>query len=186
MLDSCCRFFPYVTRNDTTGCAAKTFISEMDISGETFTLGITRSYLTRHGLGPFPTEDEPTETSGMINTEAHNVFNEYQRDFRMGWFDTQLFQYALGCAAECDALCVTHTEYFDKIKTVKIGVRYEEDGKPFLLRGEKGAEQTLDLSTANVIYGFVKQSDFNTLLSVMSGLPVWMTSHGPTRHQKIM
>ena len=49
-----------------------------------------RSYATRHGVGPLPTEVTDARLVG-----EDNVFNEWQKNFRIGRFDPELINYAL-------------------------------------------------------------------------------------------
>ena len=47
---------------------------------------VTRSYMTRHGEGPFP-----EETSGMSFPDETNMPNEYQGKIRFGLIDGQVY-----------------------------------------------------------------------------------------------
>jgi adenylosuccinate synthase len=67
-------------------------------------LGVIRAYATRHGAGPFPTEDP-----GMARLlpDTDNVMNDWQRDFRVGWLDLVALRYAVASCGRVDALAVT-------------------------------------------------------------------------------
>lgn len=73
-------------------------------SEEAITLGIIRTYSTRHGNGPFVSE----ETLPFI--EPYNTTNEWQGSFRTGAFDLVATKYALKVNGGVDALVVTHTD----------------------------------------------------------------------------
>lgn len=48
---------------------------------------VTRSYMTRHGNGPFPTECNKEEISGLIGEDRTNQPNEWQGSLRYGKLD---------------------------------------------------------------------------------------------------
>lgn len=58
---------------------------------DVFKLGLTRCFPTRHGLGPFVTED--SELSGAIEDD-HNRANPWQGPLRVGWLDLVALEYA--------------------------------------------------------------------------------------------
>ena len=51
---------------------------------------VTRSYFTRHGAGHLPTECEKTKIAKYM-VDLTNHYNEFQGDFRYGYFDRDLF-----------------------------------------------------------------------------------------------
>ena len=59
---------------------------------ETIRVGILRAYGSRHGNGPFVTEDEKWKE---FITEDHNATSRWQGAFRIGAFD--LVAAAYGC-----------------------------------------------------------------------------------------
>ncbi|MBM7788285.1 adenylosuccinate synthetase [Tenggerimyces flavus] len=73
--------------------------------GGTYVLGVVRTYQTRHGAGPFPTED-PT----LRHPEPHNATGEFQGAFRLGHFDPILLRYAIASCGGVDGLAVTHLD----------------------------------------------------------------------------
>ena len=72
---------PYVTKTDTTLKNAEKLIAG---SKNVVRIGVLRAYMTRHGAGPFITEDD--WLTKMI-PDYHNSENEWQGRFRIGWFD---------------------------------------------------------------------------------------------------
>lgn len=73
-------------------------------------LGVTRTYQTRHGAGPLPTED-----AGVLVRfpERHNGYGEYQGGWRAGHLDTVLLRYAVAACGGVDGLAVTHLDARD-------------------------------------------------------------------------
>ena len=95
LLDEWRGFHPYTTWSTCTFDNALDLLSEW--GGQAVRLGVIRSYLTRHGAGPFPTEDVDLKLA-----EAHNAWGPWQEGFRRGWLDLNLLRYAIeaGCGFE--------------------------------------------------------------------------------------
>jgi adenylosuccinate synthase len=86
MLDQNHKFFPHVTRSNTGFENVKTLLGEMGRTGDdTEVVYVTRSYLTRHGRGPLPTEVYKPLYKGIVDDT--NVYNEFQEDLRFGILD---------------------------------------------------------------------------------------------------
>jgi adenylosuccinate synthase len=66
--------------------------------------GVLRAYHTRHGEGPFPSEDAGL---AALLPEPHNGEDGPAGRFRVGWFDAVLARYALAFAGPIDRLAVT-------------------------------------------------------------------------------
>ena len=66
-------------------------------------VGVLRTYATRHGAGLFPTEDK----SLPPYPNEHNKKGEYQGNFRLGYFDFPLYNYAVDCLGGIDCLALT-------------------------------------------------------------------------------
>lgn len=106
LLDKNKGFRPYVTSSDTTLNNARDLLWGFD--GKVRKIGVTRCYATRHGVGTFPTESP--EVKQFVN-EKHNVTNEYQEDFRVGWFDGNLMSSALSILdRQIDFFAVSHLD----------------------------------------------------------------------------
>ncbi|MDB5032990.1 MAG: adenylosuccinate synthase [Chlorobi bacterium] len=89
LLDEHHRFYPHVTHSRTglpnvAAIAGEIGIAELDVTY------VTRAYATRHGAGPFPTEDP-----GMSFPDPTNVPNEFQGDLRFGALDLDLMKQAI-------------------------------------------------------------------------------------------
>ena len=78
--------FPYLTPSRTTSRISAERIAARPGKTETEILYVTRSYLTRHGAGPFPTEC-PRERIGKGIRDRTNVPNPHQQTLRYGLFD---------------------------------------------------------------------------------------------------
>lgn len=90
LLDKDRGVLPHVSATDTTTTLAEEFLKRINYDGNIVRLGLTRSYMTRHGNGPLPSEVEGIQLVG-----EDNQFNEWQKNFRVGKLDYDLLKYAL-------------------------------------------------------------------------------------------
>jgi adenylosuccinate synthase len=103
LLDEWRGFHPYTTWSTTTFANAETLLAD---AGHAATrLGVVRCYLTRHGPGPFPTEDPTLEIP-----EPHNRPGSWQGAVRAGHFDAVALRYAVEIAGGVDAVALTHLD----------------------------------------------------------------------------
>ena len=68
-------------------------------------LGVTRAYLTRHGPGPFVTEDPTLELP-----EPHDRAGQWQGPVRVGHLDAVALRYAVEACGGIDAVALTHLD----------------------------------------------------------------------------
>jgi adenylosuccinate synthase len=116
LLDEAHGFHPYTTWSTTTSTNAHLFLQEFGHAKAATEIGIIRSYFTRHGPGPFPTFNSKL-TEDILASGEHNGQNEWQQDFRCGWLDLALLDYALRINGPVDGLAVTnydHLRFFHK------------------------------------------------------------------------
>lgn len=78
--------FPYLTPSRTTSLISAKRVAALPGLTRTEIVYVTRSYLTRHGAGPFPTECGREEIGENI-TDRTNVPNPHQQTLRYGLFD---------------------------------------------------------------------------------------------------
>ena len=110
---------PYVTKTDTTLKNAEELIAGS--SKMIVRIGISRAYMTRHGLGPFVTEDK--KLTEMI-PDCHNLDNEWQGKFRIGWFDLVAARYALKVAGDIDCLAITNLDRLTGLNYIPVCTSY--------------------------------------------------------------
>lgn len=127
LLDQKFGFDPFITKSNTTLVNAD-HLFENTFSREANNLGIIRAYTTRHGPGPLPTEDP---LLGKMIPEIHNGNNDWQRDFRYGWFDLVLAKYAL-CVldSEIDSLAITNVDRLNYFHSVSVCTSYIIENPP--------------------------------------------------------
>jgi adenylosuccinate synthase len=98
---------PYNTWTNTTFENADMLLDVVNVK-DRVRIGCLRSYATRHGAGPMPTEDE--SLCGVL-PEPHNTAEEFQGAFRIGWFDREATRRAVAIAGRVDTLAVSHLDY---------------------------------------------------------------------------
>lgn len=131
LLDEEYGFFPHITHSRTTCGNANEIISDFKLRAHR--MGILRLGATRHGQGPFVTEDK--ELSRKVPDE-HNIWNQWQGHFRIGWFDLVTARYALEVSRGVDSLAITNIDRFSGFPELKIALSYEYLGKK-----ERGLEK---------------------------------------------
>ena len=204
LLDEDYGFFPHATRSKTTLRNADTLLNEIGYQGKTYRLGIVRAYGVRHGTGPFVTEDK--ELAERI-PDYHNVMNEWQREFRVGWFDAVAIKYAIQATGGIDGLAITCIDRIRHEPKINIATAYALNGalplltirKYFDLDGdriigiiapnpedlESRANLTKCLFYCKPVYLPVDQNlRTDTLVSEALGVPVAVASYGETWKDK--
>jgi adenylosuccinate synthase len=119
LLDEHFGFAPYNTWVDTTFMSADELLDEAGFTGERERVGVLRSYHTRHGAGPFPTED-----SSLKIPEPHNPKHAWMGSFRVGHFDMVAAKYACKVARP-DVIALTH---MDRRPSTKVAMAYYWNG----------------------------------------------------------
>lgn len=133
------KYFPYLTPSNTGLKNPKKIIERIDWYDELNieVCYVTRTYLTRHGVGPFPTECDKDE----INYEMHdntNVPNPHQDTLRYGKLDlNELYQRVMEDVGnfKCKkSIAITHCNEFrmdeDKFEKLFLGWNiYKSDGE---------------------------------------------------------
>lgn len=212
LLDEWHGFHPFTTWSTTTFSNALTLLKEIGYAHPIEKLSVLRAYMTRHGAGPFPTEDTML---GRIIPDMHNGVGEWQGSFRIGWLDMVLARYALAVSGGADAIALTNLDRLAPLLQRRVGMAYQ------ILRGtlsrqERVAvhttahkspqfEQVLALNPKPVLTDLTYQElltgILNRLVPVYEdaptneqryirmieqelNIPVTITSHGPTARDK--
>lgn len=114
----------YNTWTDCTFGNAERLLNEIGYTGRRIRVGVSRTYHTRHGAGPLPTEDP-----SLNYPEPHNEAG-YQGNFRRGVFDYDLFSKALTVCGGVDWLALNHIDQHNLVagSTYLGGVRIGIEG----------------------------------------------------------
>lgn len=192
--------YPYVTSSNPTagGAAVGAGIPPHHISG---VLGIVRTYATRVGEGPFPTEmlDTEEEMANLIRQRGNEYGSVTKRPRRCGWFDAVATRYAAELNG-FDSVALTKLDVLDALEEIKVCVGYEIDGK----RIETFPAVSMDLAKIKPIYETLEGWQTDTLgvtniedlpekarkyvefLSESIGVEIGLISTGPERDQTII
>lgn len=121
--------YPFVTSSSTVigGALVGTGLAPQHLTG---VLGIVRTYTTRVGEGPFPTEmlDGEAEMGQLIRERGREYGASTGRPRRCGWFDAFATRYA----AEINgftSVALTKLDVLDTLDEIKVCVGYELDGR---------------------------------------------------------
>jgi adenylosuccinate synthase len=192
--------YPYVTSSNPTagGAAVGAGIPPHHISG---VLGIVRTYATRVGEGPFPTEmlDAEEEMANLIRQRGNEYGSVTKRPRRCGWFDAVATRYAAELNG-FDSVALTKLDVLDALAEIKVCVGYEIDGE----RIDTFPAVSHDLAKIKPIYetlegwrsetlGITKIEDlpekaraYVDFLSSSIGVEIGLISTGPERDQTII
>src|SRR5712691_4046671 len=192
--------YPFVTSSSTVigGALVGTGLAPKHLTG---VLGIVRTYTTRVGEGPFPTEmlDGEAEMGQLIRERGHEYGASTGRPRRCGWFDAFATRYA----AEINgftSVALTKLDVLDALDEIKVCVGYKLDGRTC----ESLPAVSQDLRRIEPIYATlpgwqsstVGTTEMNSLpvnarryvdfLSAKIGVEIGLVSTGPERSQTIV
>ena len=188
LLDEWRGFHPHTTWSSTTSDAVERALEPYGIASPIEHYGVLRTYQTRHGTGPFPTEDPALDP---LLPEPHNNDGGWQGRFRRGHPDAVLLDYAILACGNLTGLCVGHLDVFGRELELKWCDGYETAGGSSigkLPHGERGDLEhqrrlTRLLSEIRPRYAecpIRSDEEFLERLSGVTALPVVMVSYGPT------
>ncbi len=212
LLDENYGFAPYTTWSTTTFANADTLAQEHAYPGEIIRLGLLRAYSTRHGAGPFPTEDR---TLTLTLPDQHNTWNDWQRTFRVGYLDMVAARYAKEVLGQLDYLALTNIDRMAMMPEWKICNSYSYTGEqtdlsPFFIH-EAGnitkinVQQPIDLvhqenltqklwsctpdyltlpPTSGRQYTQEDKESYLSLIEKALEVPIAITSYGPKAEDK--
>ena len=192
--------YPFVTSSNTIagGAIIGTGLAPHRLSG---VLGIVRTYTTRVGEGPFPTEmvAGEEELGQLIRERGREYGASTGRPRRCGWFDAFATRYA----AEINgftSVALTKLDVLDALDEIKVCVGYKLDGKTL----ESLPAVSQDLRRIEPVYATLPGWKTSTLgMTEMSSLPtearayvnflsehigteIGLVSTGPERTQTII
>lgn len=185
LLDEWRGFHPHTTWSTVEPSNARAMIDEL--GRDSYVLGVTRTYMTRHGAGPFPTEDHALATAVP---EVHNGFGRYQGGFRVGHLDEVLLRYAIEVCGGVDGLALTHLDALGRAQTAGTPIRgvQEYEGWRSVPVGQwRDLDHQAALTdTLRAVAVVPKElpSDTETFVDYLSeetGVPVVLTADGPDR-----
>ena len=194
LLDEWKGFHPYTTWSTTTPENALTLLEEAGVDRENIeVIGVTRTYHTRHGAGPFPSELTDKRGYHLHKREDHNTYGRFQGHWRVGNLDLRLLEYAARIVGRIDGVAVTHMDIdpVDTVVSYDLSLNFDEFDTAY--------ENPHDLHIQEKITGYLEsleQGDFlvtvaddaTTVLKsieIVTGAPAIITSHGAERGKKV-
>lgn len=187
LLDQHYGFRPHITKSSCTDVNALDILNEIGFDGDVFRLGIARTYMTRHGAGPFPTEDK--QLSETLK-DTHNTYNDWQQSFRVGHLDIPAIRYAVECNNGIDGLAITHMDVVPPDGTWKAVIHYQRpDLSPYELRKHDGNRAIQEAVTRELMQikpfgAYVNGSEVPGFMAGALGVPVKLISNGPAYKDK--
>ena len=190
LLDENHGFHPNTTWSTTTFANAEHLLDEVNFPRARTRLGVLRSYFTRHGPGPFVTDD-PSFIEKL--PEPHNDARGWQGDFRVGAFDAVAARYALAVAGGVDQIALTHVDRLASVPP-NICTAYERDGEvicdiprcdPADFAGREAL--TARLKRCRPVYTPIDTRDAERFVQTIErelNVRVVLTSRGPTTAEK--
>lgn len=172
LLDESHGTYPHNTWTDTTFNNADTLLREMRFDGEVTKIGCVRTYATRHGVGPFP-----TEFPLWGHSEEHNSNYGYAGRFRVGSFDAAAVGYALASCVDTpavDYLAVSHFDALNNMGVFKICTEYDDQNRPVY------AEFKRPDTTKEAWWSVVREA-----IEKYTYTPVGLTAWGPTANDRM-
>ncbi len=139
LIDEWHGFHPYTTWSTTTNKNANALLRDLDYYGPVTRYGVVRAYSTRHGPGPFPSEDAGLT---MALPDTHNVRGRWQGEFRVGWLDLPLTRYALAVSEGTDTLALTHLDRFAGLAEKRVVTAYAVGAAVLSLRERAAIVET--------------------------------------------
>lgn len=181
LLDEWRGFHPHTTWSTCTFDNALALLAANAHRGPVTRVAVLRTYATRHGEGPFPSED-PAFAARLH--EPHNDARGWQGRFRAGPLDLVLARYALACCGGADALALTHVDAVEGPWPLCIAYEGRESlalGPPRDLAWQRALGESLRVARPVIerLGGDVPRAIADAL-----GLPLRITSHGPRTSQK--
>ena len=188
--------FPFVTSSNSSGLGISTG-SGVPGNWLTKVVGVMKTYATRVGGGPFPTEQD-NEQGQHIRDEGNEYGTTTGRPRRCGWFDAVAARYTARLGG-VTSIAITMLDVLSKLPEIQVCVAYELDGEridyfpahvndlrrltpvyetlPGWQQDVTGARSLDDLPVAAIEY--VKS------IESLVGRPVEFISVGPDRAQTI-
>ncbi|AMA65160.1 Adenylosuccinate synthetase [Candidatus Arsenophonus lipoptenae] len=190
--------YPYVTSSNTTagGVATGSGLGPLYID---YVLGILKSYSTRVGNGPFPTElsDEIGKYLRKKGKEFGATTGRYRRT---GWLDIVAINRAIQINS-LSGFCLTKLDVLDGLKEIKICVSYcKPDGTKLTITPLMSEEWSVLEPIYEILPGWNKNTfgmteykqlpneaiNYIKRIEELTGIPVNIISTGPERHQIII
>lgn len=189
--------FPFVTSSNSSGVGVS---AGSGVPGKWIgkIIGVSKSYCTRVGGGPFPTELE-NETGQHIRDMGNEYGTTTGRPRRCGWFDAVATRYTCRLSG-IDSVALTMMDVLSELPAIDVCVAYELDGERIdyfpgniaELKRAKPIFETLpgwqmDITGATSVEDLPEKAiAYAGRLQELIGTPIEYISVGPDRSQTIV
>lgn len=185
LLDEWVGFHPHTTWSTVTPQNALRALQEAGRSDAPRVLGIVRSYATRHGYGPFPTE-LVSESDTARFSEHHNKHGRWQGAWRVGDFDMSLMRYAVSAAQKVDGIVLSHCDTpaadvvdYGDVAVAPIPILPIEEEQ--LAKQYVNTQRLLSVDTMVAQRTSIESTEqLTSMIESETDVPVVMASYGPT------
>lgn len=184
LLDESYGFHPHTTWSNVLPFNAQRLLATAGLPPADV-VGVTRSYTTRHGNGPFPSEFTNEEQKNKF-PELHNTWGQFQGSWRAGTLDLVLLNYAARVTGGVNEMYVSHMDY--PFTEAVVAYRNPTTGDiieqlPVSTVKDLNFQQNLtDLLFAvePVVVPVENAEELLLLIKDATGAPVTVTGHGPS------
>ena len=190
LLDEWQGFHPHTSWSTISTAAVEAVLADAGLAAARVQhLGVLRSYLTRHGAGPLPTQDAALDRLA----EPHNAGAGWQGAFRRGQPDAVLWRHALAAVGPLDGLAATHLDAIDRIGGLRWCNAYRVAGESEVVTAlprstqpdlEHQAALTRLLAAAEPCYEpapIATAEEWIARIEALADRPVRYAAYGPTR-----
>jgi adenylosuccinate synthase len=183
LLDELRGLHPYTTWTRTTPTHARAI--GRAIGRPTATLGVLRTYQTRHGAGPLAGEDHELRAA---RPERHNATGVYQGQWRVGPLDPVALRYAAAACGRVDGLALTHLDTIDGARYIR-GYEYAGHRVDRLPQGpdlhhQQRLTRVVQHSAVALADLPAEPGELTAAVADLMGAPVVLTADGPDRKNR--
>ena len=196
MLDLDHGTYPFVTSSSACagGASTGTGVPPTKIDA---VIGISKTYITRVGGGPFPTE-ALDDQGDLIRNRGREFGSVTGRPRRCGWFDAPLLKYSATLNG-FETMVVTKLDVLDELAEIPVCVAYEIGGKEVSEMPATVRELAKVKPVYEVLPGWKSSTegisdwdllpeaarDYVTFLEKFTGVEAGCVSTGPERNQTV-
>ncbi len=183
--------YPYVTSSSTAGAG---ILTGAGIPGRKLdeVIGVAKSYTTRVGEGPFPTELFD-EVGSHLQVKGNEIGATTGRKRRCGWLDLPLLKYAVKCS-HLTSIAFTKLDILSDMPVLKVCYAYEVNGQVV-----DCAFPGINLYHAKPLYkeftpfkdkfdGSNPSAELQAYMNFLEeslGIPIGIYAYGPDRNQVV-
>lgn len=178
LLDETYGFNPYTTYSTTNATNIYELYANYDIDFDLEVIGVLRTFPTRHGAGPFPSE---IDDNSLIDDDDNRT-NKWQDHLRVGLMDFSLLKYAQS-VCHFDSFVLTHFDKLDEAEHIAVLFNYGDIKLTEVSKYTHSFALTHmlnNLKESDKNYISYKKDDIIEVLENLLKIPCMMVSNGKT------